>query len=172
VTADDGIDALIRAARRVADGEELSGDLLAEEKVPARLRLVLAATALTAADMTTSKRAIVDAAPAAWSATYRNHAQLLDDIKKFLPPLIARQLAAVGEAPTSADLRHQLDLAHANTHRERQRREEVEEEMRQLRQYALELHRRLKPDYDDMMRERELKVRRLRPISNGAEPEE
>lgn len=170
--SDGGIDALLRAARRVADGEELTGDLLTEEKVPARLRLVLAATALTAANRPASKRAIVDAAPAAWSATYRNHAQLLDDIKTFIPILVANQLALAGEAPTNADLRQQLDQAHASTKRERDRREELEQELRQLRQYALELHRRLKPEFDEMMRERAQKVSHLRSVPDQQEDNE
>lgn len=170
VTVDDGIDALIRAARRVAAGEALTGDLLSEEKVPARLRLVLAAIALTAADLPASKRAIVDAAPAAWSATYRNHAALLDDIKKFVPGLVASQLELLGAMPTSAALRLQLDDANASVDRQRKRVHELEEELRQLREYALELHRRTKPEYDAMMAERDKKVRRLRPV--GSEPDD
>lgn len=150
---DDGIDALIRAARRLAEGEPLTGDLLTEEKVPTRLRLVLAATALTAADLPASKRAIVDAAPAAWSATYRNHAELLEDVKTLLPVLVASQLELLGAMPTSSDLRLQLDQANASVVRERKRVEDLEEELRQLRQYALELHRKTKPEYDAMMAE-------------------
>lgn len=167
VTTDDGIDALIRAARRVAAGEALTGDLLTEEKVPARLRLVLAATALTAADLPASKRAIVDAAPAAWSATYRNHAALLEDVKRFVPGFVASQLELLGAMPTSADLRLQLDEANASVDRQRKRVRELEEELRQLRAYALELHRRTKPEYDAMMAERATKVRRLRPVENA-----
>lgn len=167
MTTDDGIDALIRAARRVASGEPLTGDLLKQEKVPARLRLVLAATALTAADLPASKRAIVDAAPAAWSATYRNHAQLLEDIKNFVPGFVASQLGLLGAMPTSAELRLQLDQANASVDRERKRVAELEEELRQLRAYTLELHRRTKPEYDEMMAERDKKVRRLRPVDQS-----
>lgn len=166
MTVDDGIDALIRAARRVAAGEPLTGDLLTEETVPVRLRLVLAATALTAADLPASKRAIVDAAPAAWSATYRNHAELLDDIKTYVPVLVAGQLELLGAMPTSADLRVQLDQANASVARERKRIGELEEELRQLREYTLQLHRRTKPEYDAMMAERDKKVRRLRPVGS------
>lgn len=140
---DGGIDALIRAARRIAAGEPLTGDLLTEEKVPTRLRLVLAATALTAADLPASKRAIVDAAPAAWSATYRNHAELLEDVKTLIPVLVASQLKLLGSMPTSSDLRLQLEQANASVDKERKRVEALQEELRQLRQYALELH--LKP---------------------------
>jgi hypothetical protein len=132
--------------------------------VPARLRLVLAATALTAADLPASKRAIVDAAPAAWSATYRNRAQLLEDIKTFVPGLVASQLEFLGAMPTSADLRLQLDQVNTSVDRERKRVAELEEELRQLRAHTLELHRRTKPEYDAMMAEREQKVRRLRPV--------
>jgi chromosome condensin MukBEF ATPase and DNA-binding subunit MukB len=162
--SDDGIDELLRAAQRVADGEPLTGDLLTEEKVPARLRILLAATALTAADRPVSKRAIVDAAPAAWSATYRNHADLLDAVKHLVPALVTEQLALAGTAPTSAQLRTQLDEAHASVRAERQRRQELERQMTALREYALELHRRLKPDFDQMMRERTQKVTQLRPV--------
>lgn len=163
---DDGIDALIRAARRVAAGEKLTGDLLTQEKVPARLRLLLAATALTAANLPVSKRAIVDAAPAAWSATYRNHAELLEDIKALVPDLVAAQLSLVGEMPTGTDLRRQLDQANASIEKERGRRAELEEEVRQLREYALTLHLRAKPEYDAMMAERQHKVRLLRPVGD------
>jgi hypothetical protein len=166
MTTGDGIDALLRAARRVADGEPLTGDLLTQEGVPARLRLVLAAVALTAADLPTSKRAIVDAAPAAWSATYRNHSALLDDVKTLMPSLVAAQLEALGAMPTSADLRTQLDQANASVDRERKRVQHLEEELRQLREYALQLHRKLKPEYDAMMAERRQKVRQLRPVSD------
>ena len=166
---DDGIDALIRAARRLAEGEPLTGDLLTEEKVPTRLRLVRAATALTAADLPASKRAIVDAAPAAWSATYRNHAELLEDVKTLLPVLVASQLELLGAMPTSSDLRLQLDQANASVVRERKRVEDLEEELRQLRQYALELHRKTKPEYDAMMAERRKKVRHLRPVDDDTD---
>lgn len=162
--SDDGIDALLRAARRVAAGEALNGDLLTEEKVPARLRLVLAATALVAADKPASKRAIVEAAPAAWSATNRNHAELLDDIKNFLPDLVASQLALAGTAPTATALRQQLDEANASIDRERKRRQDLEQQLHQLRQYAMELHRRLKPEFDAVMRERAEKVRTIHPV--------
>lgn len=169
MSADDGIDALIRAARRVSDGEPLTGDLLTAEKVPARLRLVLAAVALTAADLPTSKRAIVDAAPAAWSATYRNHAALLQDIKVLVPGLVAAQLELPGAMPTSADLRLQLDQANASVRRERKRVDDLEEELRQLREYALQLHRKIKPEYDAMMAERTEKVRQLRPVETDSD---
>lgn len=165
----DGIDALLRAARRVAEGEQLTGDLLTNEKVPTRLRLVLAATALTAADLSTSKKAIVAAAPAAWSATYRNHYELLDAIKALIPNLVASQLELLGRMPASAELRLQLDRANASVDRERKKVESLEEELRQLRQYALELHRRIKPEYDAMMAERKTKVRRLRPVGNESD---
>jgi hypothetical protein len=162
---DDGIDALLRVARHVAAGEELTGELMATEKVPARLRLLLAAAVLVAADRPASKKAIVEAAPAAWSATYRNHAELLEDIKTLLPALVTAQLAAGGRpAPTAADLRAQLDEAHASIERERARRAEAEEQLRHVAQYAHELHQRLKPEFDEMMREREDKVRQLRPV--------
>lgn len=169
MSADDGIDALIRAARRVSDGEPLTGGLLTAEKVPARLRLVLAAVALTAADLPTSKRAIVDAAPAAWSATYRNHAALLQDIKVLVPGLVAAQLELLGAMPTSADLRLQLDQANASVGRERKRVDYLEEELRQLREYALQLHRKIKPEYDAMMVERTEKVRQLRPVETDSD---
>lgn len=166
---DDSIDALIRAARRIAAGEPLTGDLLTEEKVPTRLRLVLAATALTAADLPASKRAIVDAAPAAWSATYRNHAVLLEDVKTLIPVLVASQLELLGSMPTSSDLRLQLDQANDSVHKERKRVEALEEQLRQLRQYALELHLKAKPEYDAMMAERKTKVRRLRPVETDSD---
>lgn len=166
VSTDDGIDALIRAARRVADGEPLTGNLMTDEKVPTRLRLVLAATALTAADLPASKRAIVDAAPAAWSATYRNHADLLEDVKSLVPVLVASQLALLGAMPTSSELRLRLDQANASVEKERKRVEALEEELRQLRQYALELHRKAKPEYDAMMAERKTKVRLLRLVED------
>jgi chromosome condensin MukBEF ATPase and DNA-binding subunit MukB len=162
--SDDGIEALLRAARRVAAGEVLSSDLLNDEKVPARLRLVLAATALVAADKPASKRAIVHAAPASWSAVYRNHAELLDDIKKFLPELVASQLALAGSAPTATALRQQLDEANASINRERKRRQEIEQQLHQVRQYAMELHRRLKPEFDAAVRERAEKVRSIHPV--------
>lgn len=167
MTGEDGIDALLRAARRVAAGEELTGELMAAEKVPARLRLVLAAAVLVAADRPASKKAIVEAAPAAWSATYRNHAEVLDDIKTFIPALVNAQLSASDrDAPTAADLRAQLDEAHASIARERGRRRKVEQQLKDVAQYAHELHQRLEPEYAETMREQRAKVRQLRAVDD------
>ncbi|EWT05717.1 hypothetical protein N864_02845 [Intrasporangium chromatireducens Q5-1] len=160
----DGLEELLRVAARVHSGETLTAELMAEEKVPARLRLLIAAAVLVAADRSPSKKAIIDTAPAGWSATNRNHGAFVEEVQQLLPALVNAQLNARQGAVTSADLRAQLHDAHASVQRERTRRQELEDELRHVRQYALELHRRLQPEYDAMMRERAQKVRTLRPV--------
>ncbi len=159
----DGIKELLRVAARVHDGEALTAELMAEEKVPARLRLLIAAAVLVAADRSTSKKAIVDTAPAGWSATNRNHGAFVEEVQHLVPALVKAQLNGRQGAVTGADLRAQLDAAQASVQRERTRRKELENELRHVRQYALELHRRLQPEHDAMTRERAQKVRTLRP---------
>ena len=76
----DAILALMRVARRVNDGETLTTDLMGEEGVPVDLRLVVAAVALTAADLPVNKKSIISSAPAARSAAYRDHSELLEEV--------------------------------------------------------------------------------------------
>lgn len=163
----DGIDALIDVAGAVHDGTDVSADLFTSAGVGARLRLVVAATALAAAGRPVNKSTIVEAAQVARSATYRNHADLLEAARTVLPSLVTAMLGDRASPDDLHALREQLALAHASIERERQRRREVEEELDQARTYAMELHRRLKPEYDAAMRERETKVRTLRPVPNA-----
>ena len=162
----DGIDALLRVARRVSEGEPLTTDLMGQEAVPTALRLVVAAVALTAADQPVNKKAVTTAAPAARSASYRDHSQLLDDVKEHLPALVEAQLQLVGVAVTAADLGRQLEHAHQIIRDERARRENAETELAHVLSYARELHWQLRPERDAILRERQQKVRVLRPVED------
>lgn len=164
---DDDIAALMRAAARVASGEPLTTDLLGSEGVPVALRLVLAGAALTAADRPVNKKSVTTAAPAARSATYRDHAQLLDQVVSSLPALVQAQLSLVGAQVTAADLSAQLATAHRVIAEERALRKKAEDDLAQVAAYARELHWKLKPEHDEMLRERREKVRPLRPVPDG-----
>ena len=164
MTADDGIAALMRAAERVASGEPLTTELLGSEGVPVSLRLVLAGTALTAADRPVNKKSVTTAAPAARSATYREHADLLNHVVSVLPALVQAQLALVGSQVTAADLSAQLATAHRVIAEERALRRQAEDDLAQVAAYARELHWKLKPEHDEMLRERREKVRPLRAV--------
>ena len=120
------IEALLRAARRVAGGEPLTSELMGQEGVPVPLRLVVAFVALTAADQPASKSAILTAAPAARSATYRAHSQLLEACQEVLPALVKAQLALIGVKVTASDLANQLQDANHAIRTERTRRERAE----------------------------------------------
>ena len=161
---DDDLQALLRAARRVADGEPLTSELMGQEGVPVSLRLVVAVVALTAADQAVSKTAILTAAPAARSATYRDHAGLLEEARTALPALVRAQLGLVGREVSAADLAEQLQDAHRTIRDERARRERAEADLAQVAAYARELHWQLKPEREELLRERAEKVRTLRPV--------
>lgn len=161
---DESIAAVMRVARRVEAGEELSGELMGAEGVPVSLRLLLAAAALTAADRPVNKKSVTSAAPAARSATYREHADLLDDAVAVLPALVQAQLARVGSQVTAADLSAQLAIAHQVIAEGRALRRKAEDDLAQVAAYARELHWKLKPEHDEMLRERREKVRQLRPV--------
>ena len=168
----EGIEALVRAARRVAGGEELTTDLMRTEGVPADLRLVIAAVTLTAADLPVNKKSITTAAPAARSATYRDHAELLGDAKDVLPSLVQAQLGLVGARVTAVELGHKLEEAHQIIRTERLRREEAEMRLEHMASYARELHWQLKPEREELLRERAEKVRNLRSLPSPTEAED
>jgi hypothetical protein len=157
----DDIAALTRVAARIQAGEELTGDLMGQEGVPVALRLVIAAVTLAAADMPVNKKSITTIAPAARSATYRDHADLLDQAKTVIPALVQAQLGLAGTKVSAADLAQQLEAAHATIEKERRLREDAEERLKHVAAYARELHWQLKPEYEARLREREEKVRYL-----------
>ena len=166
----DDIDALIRVARRVSEGEPLTTELMGDEEVPTAMRLIVAAVALTAADQPVTKKALTTAAPAARSASYRDHAQLLADAKDYLPALVDAQLQLVGTTVTAADLGRQLENAHRVIREERERREDAERQLAHVLSYARELHWQLRPERDAIIREREEKVRHLHRIDGESGP--
>lgn len=164
----DDLDALIGVARRVAEGEALTTELMGEEGVPTALRLVVAAVALTAADQSVNKKALTTAAPAARSASYRDHAELLENVKTFLPALVQAQLGLVGVEVTAAGLSQQLENANRIIREERVRREDAERQLAHVLAYARELHWHLRPERDAILRERQEKVRPLRAVEDDS----
>lgn len=165
----DDLEALIRVARRVAEGEPLTTELMGEEGVPTALRLVVAAVALTAADLPVNKKALTTAAPAARSASYRDHPELLESVKVHLPALVQAQLGLVGVEVTAAGLSQQLENANRIIREERVRREDAERQLAHVLAYARELHWHLRPERDAIIRERHQKVRRLRGVPRDNE---
>lgn len=159
----DDVQAVIRVARRVSGGAPLTSQLMGEEGVAVPLRILLAAAVLTAADQPVSKKAITTVAPAARSAAYREHAELLDQVKAALPALIQAQLELAGNQVTAAKLAQQLENANRIIETERQRRKEAEAELAHVISYARELHWQLRPEHEQLLRERTEKVRHLRP---------
>lgn len=159
----DDVQAVIRVARRVADGEPLTTQMMGDEGVAVPLRILLAAAVLTAADQPVTKKAITTVAPAARSAAYREHAELLDQVKAALPALIQAQLELAGTRVTAATLAQQLENANRIIETERQHRKEAEEELAHVISYARELHWQLRPEHEQLLRERTEKVRHLRP---------
>ncbi len=166
---DEGVVALMRAATRMADGESFSGDLLGAEGVPVALRLVVAAAVLAAADRPLTKKSVTSIAPAARSATYRDHAELLDQVTRLMPHFVRTQLESVKAGPSVTEMAKQLQEAHRTIDRERRRREEAEQVLKQFASYAAELHWRLKADYDANLKERADKVRPLRSLPTMTE---
>ncbi len=163
------IDALLRVAERIKLGEPLSNELMNEEKVPVSLRLLTAAIALAAADFPVNKKLITTVAPAARSATYRDHAELLERVKVLIPVLVNAQLVEVGSSVSVASLGQQLEEANAIIRDERVRRKTAESQLAHVASYARELHWALKPEHEAALREILEKVRVLRPVIFGGE---
>jgi hypothetical protein len=168
--SDDGIEALMRAAARVAAGEAFNGDLLLQEGVPVALRLVLAAAVLAASDRPVNKKSVTTTAPAARSATYRDHAELLNQVTTALPALVQGQLDRADSGASVTDLARQLQEANRTIQNERERREEAERQLTHVAAYARELHWKLKDEYDAIIREKTEKVRHLRPLAEPTSP--
>ena len=155
---------LLDAAERVSAGEPLTTELLIDAGVPVDLRLLVAATALAAADQPVTKLSITTAAPAARSAAYRDHSSLMDRLKEALPALVEAQLGAVRREVSVTQLTADLEKAHQTIAKERARREAAELELAHVANYARELHWQLKPEYEAALRERQTKVRPLRSV--------
>lgn len=169
---DSDLEALLRVARRIADGEALTSGLMAEESVPVPLRLVIAVTALSAANHSVTKSAILTAAPAARSATYRDHAKLLDAATELLPALVRAELELVGVTVTAAELSRQLQAANRTISEERIRRERAEANLDHVVSYARELHWKLRAEREEILRERAQKVSTLRLVPQVSNEEE
>ncbi|MFJ1652142.1 hypothetical protein ACIOC2_12130 [Streptomyces sp. NPDC088337] len=167
--SDDGIEALMRVASRVKGGEAFSGELLIQEGVPVALRLVLAAAVLAASDRPVNKKSVTITAPAARSATYRDHAELLEQVTTVLPALVQAQLDRAGSGVSVTDLARQLQEANRTIQKERERREEIEQQLMHVASYARELHWKLKDEYDAVIREKAEKVRHLRPVAEPSD---
>jgi hypothetical protein len=165
----DDIAAFLRAAGRVAAGEDLTGELLGEEGVPVALRLLLAAAVLAAADRPVTKKSITTVAPAARSASYRDHAEILEEVCSHVPALVQAQLRVAADGPSVTDLSRQLQDAHRRIESERARRQEAESQLQHVISYARELHWKLKGEYDAIIREKTEKVRPLRPLPSNEE---
>jgi len=161
---DSDIDALLRVSQRISDGEALTSELMGQEGVPVPLRLVVAAAALSAADQPVNKSAILTAAPAARSATYREHAELLGALTTLVPALVRAELDLVGVSVTAAELSAQVQAAHRTIREERARRERAGADLEHVAAYARELHWQLKPEREELLRERAEKVRTLRAL--------
>lgn len=160
------LDGLLRVARRVTDGEALTPQLMGQEGVPVPLRLVIAVAVLSAANQPVTKSAILTTAPAARSATYRDHAELLEELTALLPALVRAELDLVGVTVTAAELSDQLQAANRSIREERARRELAEADLEHVVSYARELHWQLKPEHEELLRERKEKVLPLRPLPN------
>jgi hypothetical protein len=155
---------LLDAAARVRAGEALTTELLADAGVPVDLRLLVAATALAAADQPVTKLSMTTSAPAARSAAYRDHSDLMAKLKDLLPALVHAQLDSVRREVSVTQLAADLERANNTIAEERARREAAELELEQVANYARELHWLLKPEYEAALRERTEKVRPLRPV--------
>lgn len=162
---------LLDAAERVQAGEALTTELLADVGVPVDLRLLVVATALVAADQPVTKLSMTTSAPAARSAAYRDHGDLMTRLKDVLPALVHAQLDAVRREVNVTQLAADLERANNTVAEERARREAAEKELQQVASYARELHWQLKPEYEAALRERTEKVRPLRPVPS-TEPAE
>lgn len=160
----DDLDRLLAAAERVTAGEELTPDLLADAAVPVALRLLVAATALIAADQPLTKLSMTTAAPAARSAAYRDHSELMARLTTSLPALVAAQLRKVRRDISVTELAARLAKADETIAKERARREAAERELAHVANYARELHWELRPQYEAALRERQEKVRPLHPV--------
>ncbi|TKA09430.1 hypothetical protein [Actinacidiphila oryziradicis] len=165
--SDDGIEALMRAASRIKGGEAFSSELLVQEGVPVALRLVLAAAVLTASDRPVNKKLVTATAPAARSATYRDHAELLEHVTTLLPTLVQAQLDRTASGASVTDLARQLQEANRIIQKERELRQKAELERDHVASYARELHWKLRDEYDAIIREKTEKVRHLRPLPGG-----
>ncbi|MDQ3528422.1 MAG: hypothetical protein M3425_00480 [Actinomycetota bacterium] len=107
---------------------------------------------------------LTTASPAARSAVYREHADLLDQAKAVLPALVQAQLDLVGTRVTAAALAEQLQNANRIIEDERARREQAKRELEHVVSYARELHWQLRPEYERLLREKDEKVRHLHTV--------
>lgn len=103
-------------------------------------------------------------APAARSAAYRDHSDLMAKLKDLIPALVNAQLESVRRDVSVTQLVADLEKANNTIAEERARRQAAELELESATNYARELHWQLKPEYEAALRERTEKVRPLRPV--------
>ncbi len=161
---EDDVAAVVQVARRIHEGEEWSGELMAQESVPVALRLLMAAVALSAAERPVNKKSITAAAPAARSASYRDHAELLEALVTWVPSMVAGQLQATGSKANATELARQLARANEVIAAERSAKAKAEKELAHVAAYARELHNLLKPEHEAMLRDKTKKVSQLRSV--------
>ena len=147
------LDLLLRVAQRVADGERLTVHLMEDEGVSVELRLLLAATALTAADCAVTADDILVASLVARPLTDPHHRRVLDEVERLIPGLIEAQMERLDVTLPSVSAQRQLAAVRRDLAEERTRRMEVESQMSAVSSYANELHVQLREQREAAIRE-------------------
>ncbi|HET6483562.1 MAG TPA: hypothetical protein VFG35_26465 [Actinoplanes sp.] len=161
--------AYAEATRGGADANELGNHL---GNVPVPTRLMLAAAILAAADKPVSTVSLCQVAGVSRGSTYNHHKEAMASIRENIPVLVRAQLAALGETPSAAEL---FDRVRERDETIRELRAELKAARRERNAalaYARDLHERLRPEFEAIAREKQEKVRHLRPLPEPAGEDE
>ncbi|GAA2670662.1 hypothetical protein [Actinoplanes palleronii] len=152
--------------RHDADSAALSEHL---GNIPVPTRLLLAAAILAAADKPVSIVSLCQVAGVSRGSTYNHHKEAMTSIRENIPVLVRAQLAALGETPRAAELFDQVRERDETIRELRADLKNARRERNTALAYARDLHERLRPEFDAIAREKQEKVRHLRPIRDGIE---
>ncbi|BCJ42312.1 hypothetical protein GCM10010168_86890 [Actinoplanes ianthinogenes] len=158
-------EALRDGAGPAALGEHL-GD------IPVPMRLVLAAAILAAADKPVSIVSLCQVAGVSRGSAYNHHKVAMASIRENIPVLVRAQLAILGETPNAAELFDQVRERDETIRELRAELKTARRERNTALAYARDLHERLRPEFEEIARERQEKVRHLRPVSALRQDEE
>ncbi|GAA0456849.1 hypothetical protein Ade02nite_05840 [Paractinoplanes deccanensis] len=172
----DSLEALHLASAAYAEAQrdsEASAELSMHlGNIPVPARLMLAAAVLAAADKPVSIVNVCQVAGVSHGSTYNNHKEAMASIRENIPVLVRAQLAVLGETPSAAEL---FDQVHERDETIRELRAELKaarQERNTALAYPRDLHERLRPEFEAIAREKQEKVRYLRPLPDAVEADE
>ena len=137
--------------------------------LPVALRAVLAAVALGAADLPVNALSVSKAAGYSRGTAYRHNAEALETVLRAAPVVASALIGRTANTQTVAALAESLQDRDRTIAALRTELRATTTERDMALSYARDLHEQLAPEYEQLVRERQQKVRSLRAVESDSD---